>query len=71
MDQLLITRIAWTGYGVDAFTEEVNEYLDEGWVAQDVRIEKKGLRFVCLALLVDYSQVEKGAVIVDAPSDNA
>lgn len=64
MEQLLITRIAWTRHGVNDFTEEVNEYLEEGWVAQDISIEKKGLRFVCYALLMDYGEGEEEEVPV-------
>lgn len=63
MEQLLITRIAWTRHGVNDFTEEVNEYLEQGWVVQDLSIDKKGFRFVCYALLMDYAEVEDVPVV--------
>jgi len=61
MEQLLVSRIAWTRHGVDAFTEEINDYLDENWIVQDVSIEKKGLRFVCYALLLYHGEEETPA----------
>jgi hypothetical protein len=51
--QKLITRICWTNHGVQDFTDEVNNYLEEGWTLASFLIEKKGFRFVCYALLVD------------------
>jgi len=51
--QKLITRICWTSCGVDRFTDEVNAHLEEGWNLTAINIEKKGLRFVCFAILAD------------------
>lgn len=51
--QKLITRICWTRYGVNCFTNEVNDYLEEGWNLSALNIEKIGLRFICFAILVD------------------
>lgn len=64
MEQLLVSRIAWTRHGVNDFTAEVNEYLGDGWVAEDISIEKKGLRFVCYALLMDCGEGEEEALPV-------
>lgn len=47
----LITHIAWTRHGVNKFTDEVNQNFSDGWNVSEVKIEKKGLRFVCYALL--------------------
>lgn len=51
--QKLITRVCWTRRGVDLFTEEINTHLEEGWNLTALNIEKKGLRFVCFAILAD------------------
>lgn len=51
--QKLITRICWTNRGVQKFTDEINNYLDEGWGLASLNIEKKGLRFVCFAIIAD------------------
>lgn len=51
--QKLITRICWSNFGVSAFTDEVNGYLEEGWGLASFSIEKKGLRFVCFAIIAD------------------
>jgi len=51
--QKLMTRICWTRYGVDRFTNEINNHLEEGWNLSAFSIEKRGLRFVCFAILVD------------------
>lgn len=51
--QKLITRICWTNRGIRLFTEEVNGYLDEGYALASLNIEKKGLRFVCYAIIAD------------------
>lgn len=49
--QKVITRISWTRWGVNAFTEEVNSLLEEGWALSAFDVQKKGLRFVCYAIL--------------------
>jgi len=51
--QKLITRVCWTRRGVAIFTEEINAHLEEGWNLTALNIEKKGLRFVCFAILAD------------------
>lgn len=51
----LITRICWTGCGVRLFTDEVNAHIEEGWSISVLNIDKKGLRIVCYAILVDLS----------------
>ena len=51
--QKLITRICWTRHGIQEFTDEINNYLEEGWNISGFNIEKKGFRFICYALLVD------------------
>lgn len=51
--QKLITRVCWTKRGVDLFTDEINNHVEEGWNISALNIEKKGLRFVCFAILVD------------------
>ena len=49
--QKLLTHVAWFRFGVDSFTAQVNDYLNDGWKVVQLNIEKKGLRFVCHALL--------------------
>jgi hypothetical protein len=66
MEQLLVSRIAWTRHGVTDFTDEVNCHLEDGWVAQDISIEKKGLRFVCYALLMNYAKDEDEVPVAEA-----
>ncbi len=51
--QKVISRICWTAWGVSKFTDEVNTELEDGWNLSAFNIEKKGLRFVCFAILVD------------------
>lgn len=51
--QKLITRICWTNRGVQQFTDEINEYLDQGYALASLNIEKKGFRFVCFAIITD------------------
>lgn len=51
--QKLITRVCWTRRGVQLFTDEINAHLEEGWNLSALNIEKKGLRFVCFAILAD------------------
>lgn len=51
--QKLITRICWTRRGVNLFTDEINNHLEDGWDIASFSIEKKGLMFVCYVILVD------------------
>lgn len=47
----VITKIALFRWGVEKFTQEVNKELEKGAKIKDFKIEKKGLRFVCYAVL--------------------
>lgn len=47
----IITKIAMFRWGVEKFTAEVNKALAEGYILKDFKIEKKGFRFVCYAIL--------------------
>lgn len=52
----LITKISLFRFGVKQFMAEVNKAFADGYVPyypNAVRVEKKGLRIVCVALLVD------------------
>lgn len=51
--QKVITKVCWTSWGVSQFTEDVNLELEDGWNLTAFNIEKKGLIFVCFAILVD------------------
>jgi hypothetical protein len=51
--QKLVTRICWTNRGVRLFTKDVNDYLDQGYALASLNIEKKGLRFICFAIITD------------------
>ncbi len=47
----LITQVALFRFGVKRFEREVNSHLEEGFSLDKISIEKKGLRFLCWALL--------------------
>ena len=48
----IITQVALFRRGVKKFEEEVNAMLDAGYTVQQISIEKRGLRIICLAVLV-------------------
>ena len=48
----LITSVGFTRHAVNKFERDVNALLDKGWTVADLEIGKKGLRFVCFALLI-------------------
>ena len=49
--QKIVTKIAFSRLGVRAFERLVNRHLADGWAARTVSVDKRGLRFVCVALL--------------------
>ncbi len=52
--QKLITRICLTNRAVQQFTDEINEYLDQGYALASLNIDKKGFRIICFALITDF-----------------
>jgi hypothetical protein len=49
--QRIVTKIAFSRLGVRAFERLVNRQLADGWTAKSVSVDKRGLRFVYVALL--------------------
>lgn len=47
----IITQVALFRTGVKKFEQEVNAMLDAGYTIQQISIEKRGLRIICLAVL--------------------
>lgn len=51
MKQKVISHVALTRIGVRCFTSEVNDALTSGYTLKEVKIEKRGLRIVCFAVV--------------------
>lgn len=50
MDKVII-QIALFRRGVERFEKDLNKLLSEGYKLKSVTVEKKGLRFVCMAVV--------------------
>jgi hypothetical protein len=48
---MVITQLAFTRIGVKIFEAKVNKALEEGKKLESFSIEKRGFRFICIAIL--------------------
>lgn len=49
--QRIVLQHAWTKLGIKKFEGKVNDCLKTGWELQTLRIERIGLRTLCVAVL--------------------
>lgn len=47
---MIITQLAFTRFGVKIFETKVNKELEKGKTLNSCSIEKRGLRFICIAI---------------------
>lgn len=75
MEQIYITEVGLTRRAVKRFENRINELFQNGWVMNNIynncymSIEKKGLKFICSALLTRIKKTENETANLKEPNE--